>query len=76
MESIKHKMECLVKEKDDAIKRADQGETEGAQFEAEAIRYEKEVDKVCYGFGGRRLQSLRLQYPKATAQNSQTFYRK
>jgi len=46
MESIKHKMECLVREKDEANQRAEQAETEGGQFEVEAQRYEKEVDKV------------------------------
>ena len=46
MESIKHKMECLVKEKDEASTRADESEKIAAEFAAEANRYEKEVDKT------------------------------
>jgi len=46
MESIKHKMECLVREKDEAVTRAENAETEGASFEVESQRYEKEIDKV------------------------------
>ena len=42
MESIKHKMECLVKEKDEAVQRAEEAEKIGAEFGAEATRYEKE----------------------------------
>merc|ERR1712130_307187 len=46
MESIKHKMECLVKEKDEAAVKADEAEKIAAQFTSEANRYEKEVDKT------------------------------
>ena len=46
MESIKHKMDCLLKEKDDAVARANESETTCAQFESELARFEKEVDKV------------------------------
>ena len=46
MESIKHKMECLVREKEDASNRAIEAEKIGAEFETEANRYEKEVDKT------------------------------
>ena len=46
MESIKHKMECLVREKDESIVRAVEMEKLCAEFETEATRYEKEVDKT------------------------------
>ena len=46
MESIKHKMECLVKEKEEASTRADESEKIAAEFATEAARYEKEVDKT------------------------------
>ena len=46
MDSIKHKMECLVREKDDAMARAEEAEGQGSLFEGEAMRYEKEVHKV------------------------------
>ena len=46
MESIKHKMDCLLKEKEEAVRRATESETICAQFESELARFEKEVDKV------------------------------
>jgi len=39
-------MECLVKEKDEAVQRAEEAEKIGAEFGTEATRYEKEVDKT------------------------------
>ena len=39
-------MECLVREKEDASNRATEAEKIGAEFETEANRYEKEVDKT------------------------------
>ncbi|CBY07076.1 unnamed protein product [Oikopleura dioica] len=46
MESIKHKMDCLLKEKEDAVTRANESEAICNQFESELARFEKEVDKV------------------------------
>ena len=46
MESIKHKMDCLLKEKEDAVNRANESEAICNQFESELARFEKEVDKV------------------------------
>ena len=46
MESIKHKMDCLLKEKESAVTRATESEAICNQFESELARFEKEVDKV------------------------------
>ncbi len=46
MESIKHKMDCLLKEKEEAVTRANDSEAICNQFESELARFEKEVDKV------------------------------
>ena len=38
MESIKHKMDCLLKEKDDAARRSEEAGKLGVEFESEANR--------------------------------------
>ena len=46
MESIKHKMDTMVKEKDAAIEKAVGFEGETAEFEKAASKFEKEVDDI------------------------------
>ena len=46
MESIKHKMDTMVKEKDDAIQKATNFESESAEFEKAAVKFEKEVSEI------------------------------
>ena len=46
MESIKHKMDSMVKEKEVATTRADTFEAESSEFEKVATKFEKEVSDV------------------------------
>ena len=46
MESIKHKMDSMVKEKDVATEKAVTFEAESAEYEKTAAKYEKEVNDV------------------------------
>ena len=46
MESIKHKMDTMVKEKDAAIEKAMGFEAETAELEKAASKFEKEVDEI------------------------------
>ena len=46
MESIKHKMDTMVKEKDVATEKAVAFESELAEYEKTAIKYDKEVNDV------------------------------
>ena len=46
MESIKHKMDTMVKEKDAAVEKATNFESEAAEFNKTASKFEKEVDEI------------------------------
>ena len=46
MESIKHKMDTMVKEKDAAISRATGFEAEAEELEKTAQKFEKEVSEI------------------------------
>ena len=46
MESIKHKMDTMVKEKDAAVEKAVGFETETSEFDKAASKFEKEVDDI------------------------------
>ena len=46
MESIKHKMDTMVKEKDAAVEKAVGFEAETGEFEKAASKFEKEVDDI------------------------------
>ena len=46
MESIKHKMDTMVKEKDAAVEKATGFEAEAAEFNKAAQKFEKEVDEI------------------------------
>jgi len=46
MESIKHKMDTMVKEKDAAVEKAVGFESETGEFEKAASKFEKEVDDI------------------------------
>ena len=46
MESIKHKMDTMVKEKDGATERAVAFEAETSEYEKTATKFEKEVNDV------------------------------
>jgi len=46
MESIKHKMDTMVKEKEHATEKAIELEQESAEFETTATKFEKEVNDV------------------------------
>ena len=46
MESIKHKMDLMIQEKNAAVEKAIGFETETAGLEASAKKFEKEVDEI------------------------------
>ena len=46
MESIKHKMDTMVKEKEVALEKAINFENETKEFEAAGIKFEKEVSEI------------------------------
>ena len=62
MESIKHKMDTMVKEKDAAIERAIGFEAETEELNRAAQKFEKEVDSIQREIAKLRLKLLIFHY--------------